>query len=203
MSEHGVYIRPHTLASPKEPDMRTTHLTLLSLLVFATACGDAGSIIGFTFEEETDEVVVDGRPSTPIELPLADFFPPLNLEVDLSEELAARDTGPASGVYLTGLDMVITDTEIADGDSDDFDFIDTIDVYVESTKEGTELTRTKIASLADVPVDQTTVSFTVEEDFNLKDYVDEGMRLTIDGAGQPPEDDTSLKSIVELRVTLL
>ena len=184
--------------------MKTSRLlaTTLLLSLALPACGDEG-LVGFTFTEESAEVVVDGRPAVPLDLPLSDFFPPMRLDVDLQEELASQDTGPASGVFLDALTMEITDAARPDGDEDDFDFIESVDVYVESTMDNTSLERRKIASLADVPTDQTSVDFVIEDGVNLKPYVDEGVRLTIDGSGEQPEDDTSLKSVVTLRVTLL
>jgi hypothetical protein len=183
-------------------DLRHAIAPALLATLCLSACGDDG-LVGFSFTEESAEATVDGRPAVPLDLPLADFFPPMRLDVDLQEELASRDTGPAKGVFLTDLSMEITDTAVSVDDEDNFDFIDSVDVFVESTMQGTELERRKIATLADVPEGQTTVDFTVEEDVNLKPYVDEGVRLTIEGSGEQPEDDTSLKSIVTLRVTLL
>ncbi len=182
---------------------RTSSFSLALLAATAlSACGDDG-LVNFTFTEESEEAIVEGRPAVPIDLPLGDFFPSMKLDVDLQEELSSRDTGPAKGVFLNKLSMEITDTKKAVNDEDDFDFIDTIDVFVESSKSGSTLERTKIASLANVPDGQTEVDFTVEDGFNLKPYVDEGIRLTIEGTGEQPEDDTSLKSIVEMRVSLL
>lgn len=74
-----------------------------------------------------------------------------------------------------------------------------IDVYVESSKEGSSLARVRIAWLQDVPSDQKEVAFTID----LEPYIEEGVTLTTGGSGSFPEDDTSFIAVTTLRIDVL
>ena len=164
-------------------------------------CGDKG-FGSFTFTETSQEATVQGGGLGTL-LPVDNLLPPLRLTIDLEEELESRDASGADGVYLTGLAMEITDTAMADGDVDDFDFIDEVNVFVESTSQGSSLDSIQIATLRDVPSDAMRVEFDVDDSIDLKPYIEEGIRLTTKGSAEVPEDDTSLQALVTLTVDVL
>ena len=171
------------------------------LLAPLLACADLGDV---TFEEESAEAIVMGSGASLLDaLPTQGLLPPLSLQIDLEEELERQDVGPARAVYLDALSLVITDSARPEGDSDDFDFIDAVDVYVESRLENSSLKPRQIAQLASVPQGQTAVDFDVFEEVDLKPYIEEGVRLTTSGTGRVPADDTSLKALVTIRAELL
>jgi len=156
----------------------------------------------FTIERKSAESVVDGSPSV-LGLPVVNVLPPMKIDFDLQQELESHDAKGAKSVFLQDLTLKITDTKQPDGDTDNFDFLDHVDVYIESTKDGTDLEKVKIASLADIPSGSQTATFAVEQDVDLKPYIEEGVRLTTKGQGQAPEDDTSLLADVTVLVKVL
>ena len=183
--------------------MKRQHLffgVMAALGACALACGE--DLTSFEINERSQEAVVMGRPGPSLPLPI-DVIPPMQLEVDLEEELNAQSAGPAKGVYLSALDLEVTPTKIGPQDTDDLDFIQSIEVYVESTKPGSTLTRVKVAQLSPVPKGKQRVSLKTESDLNLKPYIEEGVRLTTRGQGTVPPDDVSLVALVTMRVQLL
>jgi len=174
----------------------------VSVLMFLSiiACGD--DLTSITFTEQSQEAVVMGRAGIMLPLPI-NIIPAMTLNINLQDELDAQNAGAAKAVYLDAIDLKITDTKIADGDTDNFDFIKKVDVYVESTKSSTQLQKVKIATISEVPKGQTTISLQTESNIDLKPYIEEGVRLTTSGSGDVPPDDVSLVAIVTLKVQIL
>jgi hypothetical protein len=177
---------------------------LLVLLTSLTACGGTGGLGSFTITEESQESVVQGGGGGLLGmLPFNNFFPPLQLQIDLQSELDARDAGPAKAIYLDRLRVVTTPTEQPQGDTDNFDFVDEITVFVESTRSSTALQKVQIAQIKMVPAGATTMEFSVDRSVNLKPYVEEGIRLITQGKGKQPPDNVSIKAILDLNIDLL
>lgn len=175
---------------------------LLALLLTLTACGS--SLGSFQITEESNEATVMGGAGSVLDaLPVKNLFPPMQLTINLEDELDQQDAGPAKAVYLEALQMTITDTAQPQGDTDNFDFVNKINVFVESSKSGSALERKQVATLSDVPKGQTLVSFDTDDSIDLKPYIEQGIKLTTEGTGEVPDDDTSLKAIVTLEVKLL
>lgn len=171
-----------------------------ALLLSILACGDDLTSIEFT--EQSQEAVVTGKSGPTLPLPI-NIIPQMQLNIDLQEELDAQNAGAAKSVYLTKLELKITDTKQPSGDTDNFDFIEKIDVYVESTKSGTKLSKVKIAHVTDVPQGKTVLPLSIEAGIDLKPYIEEGVRLTTSGTGTVPPDDVSLVAEVTMQVKLL
>ena len=154
----------------------------LACVFLAAGCG----IADFDLDQKVPEQVIAG---SGIPAPLAALFPlPLNL--DLTQQIKAHDTGPIDSVTLSSLSLTITATDRPSGDTDDWSFVSHVDVFVESTKSGTTLPKVKIASV-DAPGAVQTMTFTVDESVNLKPYVDEGSKVDSSGSGTVPPDDVS------------
>jgi hypothetical protein len=146
------------------------------------ACG----VTDFDADQPIQEQVVAG---SPIPGPLQLLFPiPLNL--DISAQIKAKDTGPIDSVTLKSLTLSITKTDEPSGDSDDWSFLTSVDVYVSSTKSGSSLPKVKIASVAS-PGAVRDVKFTVEAGVNLKPYIDEGSMVEGQCSGNAPPEDVS------------
>jgi hypothetical protein len=144
------------------------------------------SIADFDIDQSVPEQHVQG---TSIPGPLTALFPiPVNLDVE--SKIKARETGPIDSVTLSSLALTITATDRPSGDVDDWAFVDTVDVFVESTKQGSTLPKVKIASVA-MPGAVQTMSFVVVSSVNLKPYVDEGSQVDSQGSGTAPSDDVS------------
>jgi hypothetical protein len=155
---------------------------LLVLAVVASACG----VADFDVDQPVLEQQIQG---SGIPAPLAALFPlPLNL--DLEAKIKAHDTGPIDSVTLSSLALTITATSEPAGDTDDWSFVDHVDVFVESTKTGTTLPKVKIASV-NAPGAVRTMTFVVEGGVNLKPYIDEGSKVDSSGSGTVPVDDVS------------
>jgi hypothetical protein len=177
---------------------------LLSAILLLTACGGTGGLGSFTITEESQESVVEGRGGGILGmLPLNNFFPPLKLDFDLQAELESRDVGPAQAIYLERMRIVTTPTEQPAGDTDNFDFVEEVTVFVESNKSNSTLKKVQIAEIKMVPQSATTMEFKVDSSDNLKPYVEEGIRLTTQGKGDQPPDNVSLKAILDLNIDLL
>ena len=159
-------------------------------------CGDG--LGSFSFTEESGETVVEGEGALGSVLPngALDVF---RLDINLEQELEKRDAKGAKAVYLTDLELQITDTEQPSGDSDNFDFLDSITIDVAADGQETR----QLAVLDPVPEGQTTVALDVDDTIDLKPYIESGMRLETNASGNRPEDDTSLKVVATIRVQVL
>ena len=142
-------------------------------VIAAAGCG----IADFDVEQPVPAQTIQG---SGLPAPLAAIFP-LPLDLDISSKIKARDTGPIDGVTLSSLTLDITSS------GGDWSFVTSIDVFVASTKSGSTLPRTKIASVAS-PGAVRTLSFRVEG-VNLKPYIDEGSQVDSAGMGTQPTQD--------------
>lgn len=162
---------------------RLASSTLVAVaLLAAPACG----VADFDVSQPIAEQQVQGSP-LPGQLSMVFPFP---LSLDISAEIAARHTGPIDSVTLGSLSISITATDRPSGDTDDLGFIDSVDVYVSSTKQGTTLPKVKIASLRS-PGAVATAAFVIEPDVNLDPYINEGSAIDTTSSGTAPPDDVS------------
>ena len=145
------------------------------LVMTAAGCG----IADFDVDQPVPAQTIQG---SGLPAPLAAIFP-LPLSLDISSKIKARETGPIDGVTLSSLTLNITST------GGDWSFVASIDVFVASTKSGSTLPRTKIASVAS-PGAVRTLSFHVEG-VNLKPYIDEGSQVDSAGMGTQPTQDVT------------
>ena len=186
------------------PSMHHALIALAILIILPLGGCVDGELGSFTFTEESDEVVIQGRGGGLVQmLPLNNLFPPMALPINLEAQLEAQDAGPAKAVYLRELTLQITDTAQPEGDTDDFAFVREVRVFVESTRSGTSLTRRQIAEVVDPASDLTRLDFVVDQNVDLKPYIEEGVRLTTEGRGDAPPDDVSLIAVTTFRVNLL
>jgi hypothetical protein len=176
---------------------RVSLLTVFVATFLLAACGDGG-LASFTITEKSQEVTVEGSAlgGLPVENP---FGEALQLNVDLEQELESRDATGASGVFLQDLDLEITDTAMPEGDSDDFDFLTSLEVYANA--DG--LDKKLVAIIEDVPEGKQKISLDTKSNVNLKPYVEKGMKLQATAQGSAPDDDTSLQAIAVIRIEVL
>jgi hypothetical protein len=121
--------------------------------------------------------------------PLAGLFP-LPLSLDISQAIKEMETGPIDSVTLRSLKLTITATAQTGGDTDDWSFVESVHVFVESSKAGSALPRLEIASVTS-PGAVTTMTFDVDESVNLNPYVNEGSVVEGESAGTVPQDDVT------------
>jgi len=127
---------------------------------------------------------------------------PFPLTIDLAQETKARNTGPVKAAGLKSLTFAITNTA-SSGSVHDFSFVQTVDIYIESTKSGTTLTRQKIADLPSPPGAQTTLSLRTYPDINLLPYINEGSRITSMASGTVPPNDVTFNGQIVVHVNTL
>jgi len=165
-----------------------THDRSMRLALFATCTVLAGGcgVTDFDISQDVPEQQIAG---SPLPGPLGALFP-IPLSLDLSAEIAKRDSGPIDSVTLSGLSLAITATDRPGGDADDWGFVAEIHVFVKSSAQGSTLPRVEIAS-ARQPGAVTTLEFDVDTGVNLKPYVDEGSIVEGSGSGDAPADDVS------------
>jgi hypothetical protein len=154
-------------------------------LLIALALSGCG-VTDFDIEQPIPEQQVQG---SPLPGPLAVLFP-LPLSIDISQQIKEMETGPIDSVTLSSLTLTITATAMPSGDSDDWSFVDSIRVYVKSSKSGSTLPRVEIANVM-APGAVTTLDFTVMKSVDLQPYVEEGSVVESESAGRLPTDDVS------------
>ena len=171
---------------------------LFALGALASGC----SVLDFDIERDIPEQRVAGSPIAGV-LGTLIMDGGIPLEIDLEGETGRRDTGPADAVRLTDFTLAITGTARPAGDSDDFDFLDRVEIFCESTMTGTRLSRVKIAELTTVPSGVTELDLDVFRTVNLKPYVEEGARITSSAAGTVPPDDVTFDGHLVILVETL
>jgi hypothetical protein len=144
---------------------------------------------GVTDFELAQPIVEQRVTGSPLPGPLAVLFP-LPLNVDLSSRIKAMHTGPIESVTLTKLTLAITATARPGGDMDDWSFVDSIHVFVKSSKSGTTLPRVEIAKVL-APGAVTSLEFDVEDSIDINPYVNEGSVVEGESSGRLPEDDVT------------
>ena len=151
----------------------------LALLV-VLASGGCG-LTDFDVDQPVPPQSIQG---SPLPGPLAMLFP-LPLSLDLSSKIKAMDTGPIGSVTLSSLSLTITSP--SDG-SQDWSFVQSVDVFVASTKSGTSLPKVKIAGVT-APGHVTTMKFDVVGGVDLDPYINEGSEVDSTGSGDAPMND--------------
>jgi hypothetical protein len=157
----------------------------MRLVGFACVLAGCG-ITDFEISQPVPEQEVQG---SGIPAPIAALFP-LPLSLDLAAEIQKQTTGPIDSVTLSSLELTITDTRRPSGDTDTWEFVDEIHVFVRSSQQGSTLPRVEIASVI-APGAVTTMEFDVDSDVDLKPYVDEGSVVESEASGEVPVDDVS------------
>lgn len=171
--------------------------TLLAALVnVVTGCG----LVEFDIDRQIPEQIVAGNPLGTV---LPDLFGlPIPLDVDLEQETKARDAGPVGKVYLSFLELRITETKRSANDQDNFDFVDRIAIFVRSSKRGSNLPRVKVAEIDPVPQGASKLSFR-PTGANIKPYVEQGAAIESSASGRSPPDDVSFDGKLTITVELL
>lgn len=175
-----------------EHSLRLAGIALASLLVLP-GCPSVGS---FTIEEESDERKVEGSEVGNTLGQIGIEENPFTFDIDLEQELEKRNADGAKGVFLQDLRLTL-DTE--SGNQGNFDFFDSIVLYANADNQE----RKEIARSEPVPEGKKEFAFDVDDDVNLKPYIEEGLNLEADVEGRQPESDRTFKALITLRVETL
>lgn len=181
----------------------TTRILLIAIALLFTGCQNCTGVGSFTVTRDTEEVIVEGSNSPLNDLLPANVIPALELDFDLQGELEQQDAKGAQAVYLNGLVLRITETSLAEGDEDDFDFLERVEFFVESADRSSDLERVSIAILDPVPDGLTELDLETDDSINLKPYAQEGIVLTSSGRGEVPPDDVSIAAEVTIEIDTL
>lgn len=168
----------------------------LSLAPFLGGCG----LIEFDLNEKIPEQRIQGSVLASV---LPSFLPtsiPLTLDVQAASK--AMGTGPVTSASLKSLSFSITATAMPSGDSDDFDFVRTLDVFIESRKQGSSLQKVKIADLPSHGSGEKQLNLHTYGDVNLLPYINEGCQISATATGTTPPDDVSFDGQVVVRAKL-
>jgi hypothetical protein len=130
------------------------------------------------------------------------FNMPIPMNVNIKEETSARDSGPARAAHLSRLDFRITPSAMVAPDTDDFSFLDSATVYIESTKAGTRLQRKKIAEALDVKA-SAVLHFRTFAGVDVLPYTEEGARFVSEAEATAPPDDVSFDGGFTVTIELL
>lgn len=167
-------------------------VVLAALLPGLSGCG----LITFDVAREIPEQRVQGNL---VSMLLEGFVDnPIPMNIDLEQETAARDAGPACGARLTSLTFDITASAQGPGDEDDFDFVDRVVLFVEA--DG--LSRRELARLDPVPQNATSLSLD-PSDLDLLPYIERGATIVSEVSGTPPADDVTFKGAYVVEVEAL
>lgn len=126
---------------------------------------------------------------SPVPAPLQSAFP-FAMDLDLSEHIAKFETKRPVQVMLASLELSVTPSAMPSGDSDDFGFIDELQVFISSSTEGTTLPRIEIAYVTN-PGAVPTIELAVDSTIDLKPYISEMAKVDAVGSGMVPNDDIS------------
>jgi hypothetical protein len=167
-------------------------LTVLALL------GSSGCGLGFNIDRDIPEQHVPGSPLGAL---LGGLFElPIPIELDLEEETAARNTGPAKRVILKSLSLHVADTEEGTEGEGDLSFIDSVDVWVSSSLPESSLEPQLVATLGKVERGAREVDFDTFTEVNLKAYVEEGALLSTNATGRAPSQAVTFAGSIRIRV---
>lgn len=171
-----------------------THGRRLSVLLLPLAAGltGCGKLFSITIEESSTTVIASGGLLSELtgQLGFDDF---LAMDITDNQELANQgvEPGDIQDVEVTLIELTATDPAGAD-----LSFIESIDVYVTSP----DLPEVLIATQDAFPDGQASVALELER-VDLTDYaVAESMTITTDASGTMPEDDTTVRADIEMRV---
>jgi hypothetical protein len=162
--------------------------------------GLSGCGIGdFDVERGISEQRVPGNALSAL---LETFFDmPIPMNVNLEEETAARDSGPAQSAHLTRLDFRVTASAMSTPDKDDFSFLRSVTVFIESTRAGSTLPRQKIAEAEDIQA-SVALSFRTFDRVDVLPYTEEGARFVSEAQASAPPDDVTFDGSFTVSVEL-
>lgn len=167
------------------------------LFVVAALLGGCG-VFDFDIQQPVPEQRISGSVVSAV---LGSFIPsPFPLTINLEQETKARGTGPVKAAGLKTLTFQITNTAMPAGD---FGFVQSVDVFIESTKQGTTLTKQKIADLPSPPGAVQTLNLHTYPDINLLPFINEGSRITSTATGTTPPRDTTFNGQIVVHVNTL
>ena len=180
--------------------LNRVHLALIAMGgVTTSSCGIFDFEVGYLIPTQTVSGNAVAAAAGQL-IPAGSFFPnPFSFTINLEQETSARDTGPASKVWLKSLSLSLDSASI----EPNFDWLDELHVYVESTKAGTTLSKQEIALLAPVAKGLRTLQLTMRANVDLLPYINEGNKVTSQATARSPAQDVVFSGAAVFRVEVL
>jgi hypothetical protein len=175
--------------------MKTTPTLLASVACLAVHCGP----IGFDIAKDIPEQTVQGNAAANLagqQLPAGTLMP-MAISVDIAAESRARNV-PIARLLVKSFALNITSTAMPPGDADDFAFIRTATIVIECTG-GSCAGQTQQVGTAVGVAGSSTMAFTINPGVNIKPFIENGSRITLQADAIPPPDDTSFSARLVLR----
>jgi hypothetical protein len=122
--------------------------------------------------------------------------------VSAESDSPAIDGSVSSGLYLRAAALTIDTTADPAGTSSCWDFVQRVDVYIESANPSAGLPRVQIAQAA-APGCVQTMDLAPVPDLNLKPYTDQGFRVITEATGVPPDHNVTFTTHLVLRAAVL
>lgn len=167
------------------------------LVLFSALLGGCG-VFDFDIQQPVPEQRITGSVFGSV---FGSLIPsPFPLTINLEQETKARGTGPVKAAGLKSLTFQITNTAMPAGD---FSFVQTVDVFIESTMSGTALMKQKIADLPSPPGAVQTMNLHTYPDINLLPYINEGSKITSTATGTTPSHDVTFNGQIVVHVNTL
>jgi hypothetical protein len=179
--------------------VRCASTALCALL--ALPLGGCG-LIAFDYVVDIPEQRVEGAPAA--EVPIVGGFVTLPFDVDLEAATEGRNVGPIERIHLQELQFGITGTAEGPGDTDDLDFVDTMEIYAESAQAASALPRVLVATYSrGTASGLRRITARVVPDVDIIDYVTEGAILSTEATGRVPPDDVTFNGVAVLTLEAL
>ena len=193
----GAPLRPR---SPRR-SLRTSLRAAGGLLTLGwlAACGGVSE---FDLTEGLGDVKIVG---SPVSGTLTTMLPtPVSFGLDVKQQAVMRGAnGPVSAVYITGMVFQTTMGGSPDGSTVPFDFVKSVQVYLESKRANSSLPRELLATQATPPGRITGFSLAPNNMVNLLPLILEGSQLTSVATGTLPTQDVLFTGSVTVHVSTL
>ena len=168
-----------------------------AIFALLLACG----VLDFDVTQNIPETTVRGDPvaaAAGTVIAPDSALNPFSFNLNLDQETKSRGTSLASSVKLKAMYLELTATSA----EPNFDWVQSLDVFVESTKAGTTLPKVKLASLPTASRGVRKLVLTVES-VNLLQYVKEGTKVSATARASAPAHDVVFAGAVTFRIGVL
>ncbi len=123
---------------------------------------------------------------------ISTFLPtPYVVIVSLADEAKIRGTNPPKKAYIKDLSFAITSTARPVGDIDTFDYLNTVEFFLEPTRIGSQLQKLKVADIPSKEGPAGEISPRLTSNLDILPLLNEGARLTATATGSLPSDEIS------------
>jgi hypothetical protein len=128
--------------------------------------------------------------------PISVFFPSgagsdFVIPVNLADEAKNRGVNPPKNAFIRTLSFSITSTARPVGDIDTFDYLATVEVFLEPTLPGSQLQKLKVATVSAKPGPAGEMYPALVSNLDVFTYLKEGAKLKATATGNTPTDDVS------------